>query len=67
MQTMTKPKRYSPEWLRELRGRLGNLSQTAAAKKVGVSRRAWAAWEGGEKQPSKPVQILLDMLDRGKL
>ncbi|MCC6419531.1 MAG: helix-turn-helix domain-containing protein [Gemmataceae bacterium] len=64
---MTKPKRYSPDWLRDLRERLGGISQERLAKLVGVSRRAVAAWEGDEKNPSLPVRKLLDMLDNGTI
>ncbi len=56
---------WTPERLKALRHRL-DLTQTEAAARVGVSRRAWASWEGGEKQPSRPVRILLDQLDARK-
>ena len=57
---------WTPERILALRKRL-RLTQTAAAEKVGVSRRSWAAWEGGQKRPSRPVQLLLRQLDSGKI
>jgi transcriptional regulator with XRE-family HTH domain len=54
-----------PKRLKALRERLG-LTQTEAGARVGVSQRSWALWEAG-RIPSPPVQILLDLLDSGKL
>jgi DNA-binding XRE family transcriptional regulator len=52
-----------PERLRALRERL-DLTQAQAAEKVGVTRRAWIAWETGEKIPSAPLAILIGILER---
>ena len=60
------PPSYTPAQLRTLRERL-DLTQEQAAAKVGVSRRTWAGWEGGEVKPPKPLLILIQLLDQEKL
>ncbi len=67
MRTMTRPsKKLTPAAIRDIRKGLG-LSQAKAAAKVGVSRRSWAAWESGETVPTKPLQILIRLLEDGKI
>lgn len=52
-----------PKLLRDIRARL-DISQKEAGKRVGVSRRSWAAWEIGETIPSPSRQILIRLLFR---
>lgn len=63
-----KPKpAWTPERVKSLRDRL-ELTQEQAADLVGVTRRQWAAWEGGENSPGGPATILLNLLHRdGKI
>lgn len=61
-----KPETFTPDQLRALRARL-DLTQAEAAEKVGVSRRAWASWEGEEKTPARRTVILIRLLSQGKL
>ena len=53
--------KITPDDLRELRDRLG-LTQSEVAARVGVSSRAWGAYERGEYEPSAPVLILVAQL-----
>ena len=55
-----------PKRLFALRKRLG-LTQADAAAKVRVSLRSWAAWELGEQIPSSPHQLLITLLESGKI
>ncbi len=55
-----------PRRLFEMRQRLG-LTQQQAAAKVRVSRRAWVKWESGRQVPSASRQLLLGLLEDGKL
>lgn len=55
-----------PKRLKELRDRL-RLTQAEAAAKVRVSRRGWAAWEGGEFVPTPAYQLLISLLEDGRL
>lgn len=57
---------FTPAKVKSVRDNLG-LTQAEAAEKVGVSRRAWAAWESGERQLSPSSIILLRLLAEGKL
>jgi len=57
---------WTPEKIAELRAAL-KLTQAAAAKKVGVTRRQWAAWEAAESRPSGPALLLLTLLKDGKI
>jgi DNA-binding transcriptional regulator YiaG len=68
MQLMAKPRKspWTAKKIRDLRKRL-KLTQAAAAAKVGVTRRQWAAWEADESQPSGPSAILLTLLHNGKI
>lgn len=63
MDTMSEKKQaWTPRRIELLRKRLG-LTQAEAAERVGVTRRQWAAWEGGTRKPSGPATVLLDLLD----
>jgi DNA-binding transcriptional regulator YiaG len=67
MRTMSDtPPDYTPEQIRAIRVSQG-LSQSEAARRVGVSRRSWAAWESGEKPPSPRSVILIRLLADEKL
>ncbi len=54
---------WTPKRIEMLRKRL-LLTQEQAAELVGITRRQWAAWEGGTRKPSGPAIILLDLLDQ---
>jgi hypothetical protein len=41
------------------------LSQTAAAERIGASQGAWAAWEGGRKAPDTYYGPKLEELTKG--
>lgn len=56
----------SPQQIRAIRTRL-HLTQAAAAAKVGITQRAWAMLEAGDRVPSEPLAILIRLLARGKL
>lgn len=65
---MLMAKKKATSWAKriyDLRQRLG-LTQSQAAKKVRVSLRSWAGWEAGEQIPTKPVQLLIELLEDGK-
>lgn len=71
MLTMAKRKKpatpiLGPTQIKAIREQLG-LTQTQAAEKVGVSRRSWAAWEGGQQIPSPPLVILIQLLAKKKI
>jgi DNA-binding transcriptional regulator YiaG len=55
-----------PQRLADLRKRL-DLTQAEAAAKVRVSLRAWVKWEHGEQVPTPSHQLLIDMLEQGKI
>ena len=55
-----------PAKLRKLRAERG-ISQAKAAKLIRVSWRSWAGWESGERIPSGPVQLLLELLADNKI
>ena len=55
-----------PKKLRALRERLG-LSQAAAAKLIGVTRDAWAAWETRGIEPTESHQLLIAFLEDGTI
>ncbi len=57
---------WTPQRIKALRLRLG-LTQAQAAARVGVTRRAWAGWEGGEVTPTRPILILLNLLKDKKI
>lgn len=54
---------WTPKCVKALRKRL-HLTQEQAAALVGITRRQWAAWEGGTRKPSGPAALLLDLLDQ---
>jgi DNA-binding transcriptional regulator YiaG len=56
---------WDAESVRVLRARL-NLTQREAAAWVGVSHATWSLWENG-RTVSAPFQILLGLLDAGRL
>jgi DNA-binding transcriptional regulator YiaG len=60
--------RWTPDTIRAMRVRLG-LSIEQAAAKVGVTTRAFHAWElaSQDRTPSPSHRILLDLLSAGKL
>lgn len=59
---------WTPERVRALRLRL-RLTLDAAASKVGVRPRTWLGWElpSQNRHPSKSHEILLTLLDAGKI
>lgn len=61
-----KPTSWTAKKIKALRLRL-DLTQAAAAKKVGVTRRQWAAWEANESTPSGSAGILLQLLAEKKI
>lgn len=67
MFTMTKKRNTAlGKRLTAIRKTLG-LTQAQAADKVGVSMRAWVAWELGTRKPTKSHLILIGQLADGKL
>lgn len=61
-----KPQPPSPDELRALRKRLG-LTQAEAAEKIGVSHRAWIAWENDERTPSATATQIIRLLSENTL
>lgn len=57
---------WTPELVKSLRLRL-KLTQTEAGDKVGVTKAMWCFWESGRHSVTKPFQILLTLLDKGRL
>ena len=51
----------SPQQIRTIRAWF-NLTQQELADKVGVSANTVARWEGGDRNPSRPVVKLLQQL-----
>lgn len=69
MATKTKKAKGSNQWpgrLRAIRHRL-RMTQTEAGAKVGVTQRAWLAWETGAALPSRQSAILIEQLILGNL
>lgn len=54
-----------PARLKDLRNRL-QITQEQAGKRVRVTRRTWAGWEGG-RVPSPAHQLLIELLEGGKI
>ncbi len=52
--------------IHELRDRLG-LNQTQAGERLAVSQNLWSAWERGTRVPTSSHQILLRLLNAGKI
>jgi DNA-binding transcriptional regulator YiaG len=57
----------NPEQLRELRNRLGNLSQKAIGELLQVGEKSWSRWESGKQRPSRSVNLLLRALYDGEI
>ena len=58
------PKKWTGERIRELRERLG-LTQAQFAERLGYSSYVMISYlERGEREPSGPVQKLLDVLEK---
>lgn len=56
------------EWRASQRGEGGRrLSQLAAAKRIGASQGAWAAWEKGRKAPDSFFAAAIETLTKGRL
>lgn len=70
MSTMAPKRKKKPVgWAKKLialRKKLG-LTQTEAAERIGLSRRAWAGWETNEAKPSAAAVKLLELLQDGKI
>jgi DNA-binding transcriptional regulator YiaG len=56
-----------PEQLRELRAKLGNLSQKAMGELFQVGEKSWCRWESGGQHPSRSVNLLLKAVYDGEL
>ncbi len=54
----------TPRQIKAIRLKLG-LTQAEAADKVGSAQGIWAAWETGQRKPSRQSAILIDLLKRG--
>lgn len=72
--TMTKPRKTAlARRLTALREKLGEaegrkkITQAEAAKRIGLSVRAWLSWERGEQEPSPAHLLLIKMLEQGNL
>ena len=55
------PVHITPKIIKETRLKLG-LTQKQAAERCRVQWRAWAAWELGERTPTGPVTIVIELL-----
>lgn len=68
-QKKKKPEPASNPWparLKKLRDDL-NITQREAAERVRVHLRSWAKWEYGDQIPSESHQLLIEMLESGKV
>jgi putative transcriptional regulator len=54
---------YQADKIKKIRTRL-ELSQTAFASVIGVSKKAVEAWEAGKNIPQGPAQRMLELLDK---
>lgn len=63
---MAKVRIPTPEEVKAVREKLG-LTQAEAAEKVGTSQGQWAAWESGDRKPSRQSALLIDLLRRKKI
>jgi putative transcriptional regulator len=53
---------YQSDTIKKIRTKL-QLSQTAFASIIGVSKKAVEAWEAGKNIPQGPAQRMLELLD----
>jgi DNA-binding XRE family transcriptional regulator len=53
-----------PPRLKAFRKKRGGITQQQAAELVGVTRRSWINWEMGHQIPTRPVQILISLLEK---
>jgi putative transcriptional regulator len=51
-----------PAQIKEVRRRLGCLTQSELAKQLGVHLRTVQKWEGGERRPRGPALVALRLL-----
>lgn len=54
---------YQADTIKKIRTKL-ELSQTAFARVIGVSKKAVEAWESGRNIPQGPAQRMLELLDK---
>jgi putative transcriptional regulator len=54
---------YQADKIKKIRMKL-ELSQTAFASVIGVSKKAVEAWEAGKNIPQGPAQRMLELLDK---
>jgi putative transcriptional regulator len=54
---------YQADRIKKIRTKL-ELSQTAFASVIGVSKKAVEAWEAGKNIPQGPAQRMLELLDK---
>lgn len=57
---------WTPARLKALRERL-DLTQVAAAARLGIPARTWIAWENSQGTPRSAAVTLLNLLDKGQL
>jgi DNA-binding transcriptional regulator YiaG len=56
-----------PNQLRELRTRLGGLSQKEIGELLQIGEKSWTRWESGKQRPSRSVNLLLRALYDGQI
>jgi DNA-binding transcriptional regulator YiaG len=56
-----------PDQLRELRVRLGDLTQTQIGELLQIGEKSWSRWESGKQRPSRSVNLLLRALYDGQI
>lgn len=56
-----------PARLKALRKKLGNISQADIAAKIRATRQSWITWEKGHARPSPQAQLLIELLESGKI
>lgn len=59
-------KTWTPEEIRRLRTERG-WSVQQAADLIGVTDGMWYFWEQGRHKPRKPIRILFDQIEAGKI
>jgi transcriptional regulator with XRE-family HTH domain len=52
-----------PARLKALRWRLG-LTQREAAERSHIAQAQWSAYETGQRQPTRPIRFLIEVLEQ---
>ena len=54
-------KKYTPQEIKEIRGKLG-ITQKELADEIGVSKRTVESWESGKRSPSNTACRIIEMV-----